>query len=55
LNRTKDCFFVEEYLWRRRRDDDDYIVVKHGTLMEYEKRIIGFLEKLCFHNQNVLF
>jgi hypothetical protein len=41
---------VKEYLWKRRRDEDDYIIVEHGALMEYERRILGFLEKLCFHS-----
>jgi hypothetical protein len=31
---------VEEYLRRRGRDEYHCIIVKHGTLMEYEKYIL---------------
>jgi hypothetical protein len=45
--------FVEEYLWKKGRDEYHCIIVEHGALMEYEKNIFLFLEKLCFHSQNL--
>jgi hypothetical protein len=31
---------VEEYLGRRGRDEYHYIIIEHGTLMEYEINIL---------------
>jgi hypothetical protein len=45
---------VEEYLERRGRDEYHCIIVEHGALMEYERNIFWFMEKLCFHNQSLL-
>jgi len=31
------------------------LIVEHGALKEYERNILRFLEKLCFHSQSLLF
>jgi len=37
-------------LEKRERRGPHSIIVEHGVLMEYERKTLGFLEKLCFHS-----